>query len=284
MRIAIVSGKGGAGKTTVTVNLSAVCNNISVIDCDVEEPNCHIFLKPHISEIVDVFTEYPEIDKSLCINCGACSSFCKFNAFLSSKNLTISMKELCHSCGGCIRVCKENAIKYSKRSIGSISSGKSEGLDNKNDFHYGVLNIGEMSGVKIVEQLKKKCFDNNLLLIDSPPGTACLAVSAVEGSDFAVIVLEPSLFGISDMEMVIEMLNDLKIPFGVVINKIDSENEIYNYCIKNKLIILGEIPFISKIAEINAKGELLTSVSVKYKELFQKIYQNILKQVSRLAK
>ncbi len=284
MKIAIVSGKGGAGKTTISTNLAAICNNVTLIDCDVEEPNCHIFLKPEITEVEDVFTDYPEIDRSLCTNCGACSNFCQFNAFLSSKSLTITMKELCHACGGCIRVCKENAIKYSKRSIGLINSGKSNVSNAEIDFHYGLLNIGEMSGVKIVEQLKNKVSDKELLLIDSPPGTACLAVSAVEGSDFAIIVLEPTLFGISDMEMVIEMLNDMDIPFGIVINKTDCENEVYVYCIRNNIIIIGEIPFDPDIAKINAEGKLLVTASTVFKKIFQDIYQNIFNQINRKKK
>ena len=228
MKIAVLSGKGGTGKTTIAVNLSVNKENAVLIDTDVEEPNSHIFLKPSIEETILVKKSYPVVDAEKCTLCGDCGNFCRYNAILPAKNKVIVFEELCHECEGCGLVCPEKAIRYEQREIGKIFVGKS---NHNVDMKYGDLNVGEVSGVKIIEKLKEMTKDEELLIIDSPPGTSCSTVAAIEGVDYALIVSEPTPFGVSDMKMVVEMLRNMNIQFGVLVNKAglgDNDVEIAN--------------------------------------------------------
>lgn len=273
MKIAVLSGKGGTGKTTVSTNISALNKNIILIDADVEEPNASIFLKPIVTEEEKIFVEYPLVNYEKCNLCGKCGELCKFNSIIPAKNTVLVFKESCHSCGGCELVCPTSAIKYEKREIGKVIKGKTK-FDGY--MEYGLLNIGELSGVKIIKALKDNIKDKELVIIDSPPGTSCATVAAVEDSDFAIIVTEPTPFGISDMKMVVEMLREMKIPFGVFVNKADlGDIEVYEYCRKEKIDILGEIPFDKEIAAYYSKGQLFSQYSPHYKEVFEKLLQEI---------
>ena len=276
MKIAVLSGKGGTGKTTVTSNLAVNIKNSISIDSDVEEPNLHIFMdiKDPISE--PVYTLYPSIDKELCTLCGRCGDFCNYHAVIPAKNRVIIFNESCHDCGGCKLVCPNDAITYKKREIGKIFKGRSK---YDTELYYGLLNIGEMSGVKIIDQLKNYSdLNEKNIFIDSPPGTSCATVAAVEDTDYAVIVSEPTPFGVSDMKMVVEMLRQMKIPFGVVINKAGlGDKEIYDYCQNENIDILGEIPFDKRIAELYADGKIFSTSLPEYKNLFNDIYKNIIK-------
>lgn len=271
MKIAVLSGKGGTGKTTVSTSLAFI-SNMLLIDTDIEEPNSHIFLKGKNSEKISVYTRFPKVDMTKCNLCGECGNFCKFNAIIPAKNRVIVFGEACHDCGGCEIVCQANAISWEQREIGKIFSEKTY---FNSQTKYGKLNIGEMSGVKIIKEIYKLTKENDYL-IDCPPGTACTTVSAIEVADFAIIVVEPSPFGLSDMKLVVSLLRDMKIPFGIVINKYeDDENIIKEYCIKENIEILGTLTFDKKIAQSYAKGEIIADVLPKYQENFE----NILKKV-----
>ena len=271
MKIAVLSGKGGTGKTTVSSSLAFI-SKMLLIDTDIEEPNSHIFLKGGIDDIKSVYTRFPEVNMEKCNLCGECGEFCKFNAIIPAKKRVIVFGEACHDCGGCEIVCKNGAISWEKREIGKIFTGKTY-FNSTNK--YGKLNIGEMSGVKIIKEIYKNTEEKDFL-IDCPPGTACTTVSAVEVADFAIIVVEPSPFGLSDMKLVVQLLRDMKIPFGVVINKFDEdENIVKKYCDNEKIEIIGTIPFDRKIAEAYSKGEIIADALSEYRENFETILKRV---------
>lgn len=271
MKIAVLSGKGGTGKTTVSSSLAFI-SKMLLIDTDIEEPNSHIFLKGGIEDVKSVYTRFPEVNMEKCNLCGECGEFCKFNAIIPAKKRVIVFGEACHDCGGCEIVCKNRAISWEKREIGKIFTGKTY-FNSTNK--YGKLNIGEMSGVKIIKEIYKNTVEKDFL-IDCPPGTACTTVSAVEVADFAIIVVEPSPFGLSDMKLVVQLLRDMKIPFGVVINKFDEdENIVKKYCDDEKIEIIGTIPFDRKIAEAYSKGEIIADALSEYRENFETILKRV---------
>lgn len=271
MKIAVLSGKGGTGKTTVSSSLAFI-SKMLLIDTDIEEPNSHIFLKGNVEDIKSVYTRFPEVNMEKCNLCGECGNFCKFNAIIPAKKRVIVFGEACHDCGGCEIVCKNGAISWEKREIGKIYTGKTH-FNSINK--YGELNIGEMSGVKIIKEIYKNTEEKDFL-IDCPPGTACTTVSAVEVADFAIIVVEPSPFGLSDMKLVVQLLRDMKIPFGVVINKFDEdENIVKKYCDDEKIEIIGTIPFDRKIAETYSKGEIIAEALPEYRENFETILKRV---------
>ena len=271
MKIAVLSGKGGTGKTTVSSSLAFI-SKMLLIDTDIEEPNSHIFLKGNIEDIKSVYTRFPEVNMEKCNLCGECGNFCKFNAIIPAKKRVIVFGEACHDCGGCEIVCKNGAISWEKREIGKIYTGKTH-FNSINK--YGKLNIGEMSGVKIIKEIYKNTVEKDFL-IDCPPGTACTTGSAVEVADFAIIVVEPSPFGLSDMKLVVQLLRDMKIPFGVVINKFDEDkNIVKKYCDDEKIEIIGTIPFDRKIAEAYSKGEIIADALPEYRENFETILKRV---------
>lgn len=271
MQISIVSGKGGAGKTTLATRLFLSRRGSTLLDCDVEEPNAGIFLDVSWNSVETCHSQYPEINEELCTHCGACASFCSFNAILSSSRATIPIAERCHDCGGCALVCPSHAISYAKRAIGKIGRGRANG----GDFAYGSLNVGELSGVGIIRKLRESHRDG-LVWVDGPPGTACSAVAAVYDADFAVLVGEPTPFGVSDIAMAVEMLRNLQVPFAVVVNKAGiGDGEIYEFCHNGNIPILGEIPFDRSMAVEYAAGRV-GSDSDGRRDLFRQLTDSIL--------
>ncbi|MCF2626100.1 ATP-binding protein [Fusobacterium perfoetens] len=271
MKIAVLSGKGGTGKTTVSTNLAFI-SKLPLFDTDIEEPNSHIFLKNNIINEESVYMNYPKIHMEKCNLCGECGDFCKFNAVIPARNTVLVFEESCHDCGGCGIICKQKAISWEKREIGKIFTGKTY-FDS--DTVYGKLNIGEMSGVRIIKKMYKDAKYKDFL-IDCPPGTACTTVAAVEEADFAIIVTEPSPFGLSDMKLVVKLLKDIKIPFGIVVNKAeDDETELKKYCLSENITILGEIPFSRKIAENYSKGEIISDVLPEYRKYYENIWKKV---------
>ncbi|MHC1567111.1 MAG: ATP-binding protein [Candidatus Syntropharchaeia archaeon] len=251
MIVSIASGKGGTGKTTVAVNLALSLENVQLIDCDVEEPNDHIFLNPDIEKSEDVYVECPVIDKEKCNLCGQCASFCMYNAIAVTKNEVIVFPELCHSCGGCKLVCPRDAITYERRAIGRIGSGKAKHVE----FHMGVMNPGEIRATPIVKQLKKKINREKYAILDAPPGAGCLVIEAIEDSDFCILVTEPTPFGLYDLKLAVDVVRKLKIPFGVVINKDGiGDRRVEVFCSREDIPILMKIPFDRKIADLYSKG------------------------------
>ena len=271
MKIAVLSGKGGTGKTTVSTNLAFI-SKLPLFDTDIEEPNSHIFLKNNIINEESVYMNYPKIHMEKCNLCVECGDFCKFNAVIPARNTVLVFEESCHDCGGCGIICKQKAISWEKREIGKIFTGKTY-FDS--DTVYGKLNIGEMSGVRIIKKMYKDAKYKDFL-IDCPPGTACTTVAAVEEADFAIIVTEPSPFGLSDMKLVVKLLKDIKIPFGIVVNKAeDDETELKKYCLSENITILGEIPFSRKIAENYSKGEIISDVLPEYRKYYENIWKKV---------
>lgn len=269
MNIAVLSGKGGTGKTTVSTNI-AVALKANYIDCDVEEPNGFIFLKPNIKSEKKVLVEIPFIDEEKCVLCGECAKACNFHALVKLKDDIMLFPKLCHGCGACELVCEYGAISYTKREIGKILIGENYNIQCSS----GILNISEAMGVPIIKELLRDKNDG-LNIIDCPPGTSCNVVNSLQNVNLALIVTEPTEFGLHDMKMAIELVKLYDIPFGVIINKDDEEeNLIKRYCKEMNIKLLGEIPYKREIAEEYSKGEVLYN-NEAYKEIFNRISTRI---------
>lgn len=252
MNIAVLSGKGGTGKTTISTNL-ALALKANYIDCDVEEPNGFLFLKPEIKETKEVLVDYPFIDDSNCTSCGQCVDACQFNALAKIKEDIILFQKLCHSCGACEIVCKFHAITYKKRVTGKIEKGILEDITCSR----GVLNVSEPMAVPIIKELLSG-IKENINLIDCPPGTSCNVVNVLKYAQGAILVTEPTEFGLHDMKMAIELVRIFNIPLGIVINKDDGKDNIVKiYCRENNVELIGEIPYSKELAIGYSKGEIL---------------------------
>ncbi len=273
MNIAILSGKGGTGKTTVSTNL-AVTLSVNYVDCDVEEPNGFIFLNPSIQKREDVFAGYPATTKETCVLCGACAKACQFNALAKVGNEIVVFEKLCHDCGTCRLVCKAGALFYAKRSIGKLESGSNKDINCQR----GILNVGEPMAVPVIRKLLANLPEEDHL-IDCPPGTSCNVVNALKYVDAAILVTEPSEFGLHDLNMAVELVKLYHIPYGIIINKDDgTENMIKSYCRKNNITLFGTIPYSMEAAELYSKGIMLCEdeahkkiffrIAVKIKEAF----------------
>ncbi|WP_129599715.1 ATP-binding protein [Anaerophilus nitritogenes] len=271
MKIAVLSGKGGTGKTTVSVNL-AKAMGWSYIDCDVEEPNGFIFLKPNISKKMDVSILVPKIDEQKCIHCNKCVDICQFNALAGTNNGVLFFEKLCHGCGACTLICPVGAIEEVDRVIGKIEVGEDENISCMR----GILNIGEPMATPIIKQLKKLNKEEDTI-IDCSPGSSCTVVSAIEKIDYAVLVTEPTEFGLHDLKIAIQLMRQMNIPFGVIINRGDHKKDLIDrYCEGENINILGKIPFDKKVAVLYSKGKLLIDDLVyerKFKEIGQKIWE-----------
>ena len=275
MKIAVLSGKGGTGKTLLSVNIAAVMKGSTYIDCDVEEPNGHLFLKPEKIKSKDVAVKIPVVDQDTCNGCRKCVDFCKFNALVYINKQLIVFDEICHSCGGCILVCTENIIREKDKIIGKIEEGISEDVS----VITGILNTGEASGVPIITEILNKEFKNDAtIIIDSPPGSACIVMESIKDVDYCILVAEPTLFGVHNLDMVYELVKLFNKPHGVVLNKcLNGENPAEKYCIEKDIKILGRIPFDNELGVLNSNGVIASRENEKYKNLFS----NILKEVAR---
>ncbi|MBL7118026.1 MAG: ATP-binding protein [Candidatus Syntrophoarchaeum sp.] len=275
MIIAVASGKGGTGKTTIAVNLALSLSNVQLMDCDVEEPNSHIFLKPVNEEIKPAHTLVPMVNYDLCDYCGKCAAACEYNALVVVPQKEVMVfPELCHGCGLCSMVCPQDAISEAPREIGVIKTGKSG--DGNIDLVYGLLNIGEVMATPLIDQVKAELNPEKTVIIDVPPGTACPVIAAVQGSDYCILVTEPTPFGLYDLRLAVKVLRVLKIGFGVVINKAGiGDRKVYEYCEKEGIQILLEIPYDKQIARCYSEGVPFVKAMPEWKERFAEIIDSI---------
>ena len=273
MIISIASGKGGTGKTTVATNLAlSVKSDVQLLDCDVEEPNAHLFIRPVIEEAITVTTPVPEVDEDKCTLCGKCSEICQFKAIVVIGQTVLSFHELCHSCGGCVEVCPEGAISETGRELGVIERGRKNGLE----FVHGRLRIGEAMSPPMIRKVRSFTLPNKLTIIDAPPGTSCPVIASMKGADFILLVTEPTPFGLHDLKLAVGAVKILNIPCGLVINRSDmGDNKVWEYANGEGLPILMEIPFDRKIAEAYSRGTLLVDIMPEWKERFLNLYHRI---------
>ena len=276
MKIGVLSGKGGTGKTTVAVSLALSLSSAQIIDCDVEEPNVHLFLKPQIKEEKTVEALVPDVDYNKCTFCGYCAEICVYNALCVLKlkekgGEIIFFEHLCHGCGGCILLCPEKAIKEGKRPIGKIRIGDKNGIF----FVEGRLNISEVLSPFVIEEAIKFAQKDKPVILDAPPGTSCPAVTVLKNSDFALLVTEPTPFGLHDLTLIYEAANILGVPAGVVINKSEEDEIIENFCKEKGIPVFLKIPFKREIASYYAQGIPLVEAFPEYKPQFIDLYDKI---------
>lgn len=271
MNIGILSGKGGTGKTMLSTNV-AVAMGANYVDCDVEEPNGFIFLQPEEVETQEVAVKNPVVDMGKCTLCGKCVESCNFNALAKTKKIVL-FEKLCHSCGACKLVCPEGAITYENRAIGVVESGVKENIN----CYQGKLNVGEAMAVPVIKAVLKS-LSKELNIVDCAPGTSCNVVNTLEQMDKAVLVTEPTKFGLHDLERAVELCRREEMPFGIVINRVvEDDNLIENYCRENSIAVLGRIPYEREIAEIYSRGELLIK-----NEKYGRLLQDIAVEIGRL--
>lgn len=280
MRIAVASGKGGTGKTTVAVNIAAIAaengNNSFYIDCDVEEPNGALFLKPEINRSKIVKVPKPLIDAEKCDGCALCKEICQYNAIVVIRDKAMAFHELCHSCGGCRLVCPTEAITDMDVEIGTVSEGRAGDLG----FLQGELEIGVPSAVPLIRELKREIPDSCDAIIDAPAGASCPVTETIRDTDYIVLVAEPTPFGLNDLRIAVETVRILGGPFGVVINRAkEGYNNINEFCRLEGINILGEIPDRRSAAESYSKGEMLYKTFSEFRGYFESIYANIKREI-----
>lgn len=275
MRIAIASGKGGTGKTTVAVNLACVLadngQTVQYLDCDVEEPNGHIFLKPEITATEAVGIPVPVVDAQKCTGCRKCAEVCQYHAIAVLKKPLV-FAELCHGCGGCALVCPERAIREENRAIGVVETGRAGNVA----FVQGRLNVGEPMAPPLIRAVKKKAIADGVAILDAPPGTSCPVVATVRDVDYVLLVTEPTPFGLNDLRLAVEMIRQLGVPHGVVINRADvGDRRVRDYCASEGIALLMELPDDRRVAEAYSRGELAASSLVPWRDRFVELYKRV---------
>ncbi len=278
MIISIASGKGGTGKTSVATSLSLYLQEIGVrtgfLDCDVEEPNAALFLKPEIKKRWAVKVPVPDIDFKKCTYCGKCAEVCAYNAIAVTKKKVLVFDELCHGCGGCTLFCPEKAISEKGREIGEIGKGDVGEIS----FIQGELNIGEAMSVPLIREVRRRGSeeDRDVFIIDVPPGTSCPVVESIKGTDFVVLVTEATPFGLNDLKLAVETVRKLNLKFGVVINRFNlGDKKTRDFCRDENIPILVEIPYSREIAVLYSYGIPMLVEGEKYRSIFKKIWEAI---------
>ncbi len=280
MIIAVASGKGGTGKTTVAVSLALSLDGVQFVDCDVEEPNGAIFLRPEIDEKIPVTMLVPEVDETKCSGCGKCAELCVFNALVVLEKKVLIFPHMCHACGGCTRICPEQAITEKPREVGIIEKGMAGSMP----FMQGILNVGDPMATPIIGQLRKHLDQSKIVILDSPPGTSCPVIETVRKSDFCILVTEPTPFGLHDLQLAVETVRELDVPFGVIINCAGvGDDAVETYCIDERIPLLMKIPWERRIAEGYSRGEPVVAVQSDLKRQFQNLYETIKSTVNQAA-
>ena len=273
MIISVASGKGGTGKTTVATNLAvSLGSGVQILDCDVEEPNAHLFIRPDIEETLTITTPVPQVDEEKCNLCGKCAEICQFKAIVVIGETVLPFHELCHSCRGCVLVCPEKAITETGRELGVIERGKKDDVE----FIHGKLRVGEAMSPPLIHKVREYTRADAISIIDAPPGTSCPVIASMNGADFILLVTEPTPFGLYDLKLAVEAVRILGIPCGLVINRSDmGDDRVAAYAEEEGVPVLMDIPFDRQIAEAYSRGELIVNIMPEWKERFLGLYCRI---------
>lgn len=275
MIVSVASGKGGTGKTLVATSLALSLkekHDVQLLDCDVEEPNDHIFIKPNITGSETVSIPIPKIDENKCTHCGKCAEVCVYNAIAVVKEKVLVFPELCHGCGACSYLCPENAITEVGKEIGIVESGNADGVK----FVHGKLSIGQPMAPPIIRKVKEKANKQGVVIIDASPGTSCPVVEAIRGSDFCLLVTEPTPFGLNDLKLAVGVVRKLDIPFGVILNRTGvGDDKTEEYCRKENIPILMKIPLDTQIARLYSQGIPLVKGIPEFKNDFLGLFDKI---------
>ncbi|MCF8053849.1 MAG: ATP-binding protein [Deltaproteobacteria bacterium] len=280
MVVAVASGKGGTGKTTVAVNLARVFGErVQLLDSDVEEPNAHLFFPAaQMQERYVVSQPVPYVDEKLCNACGECALFCRFNAIVSFSTTPLVFPELCHSCGGCAVICPQKAITEMENRIGEVEILVADNIR----LIKGVLDVGKPMAPPLIRATLKYLEKNTPAIIDAPPGTSCPVIAALRGVDFALLVAEPTAFGLNDLALAVEVLYAIDVEFAVVINRDGSgDDRVKRFCDDRGIEVIASIPYDRRIAEIYAHGRLIVDAIPAYLEIFVNIKKRIQEKGAR---
>lgn len=277
MEIAILSGKGGTGKTLVAANMARALGAAHYIDCDVEEPNGHLFFSLEDVEEERVEAMVPVLDSSKCSGCKTCVDICNFNALAYVGESLIIFDDICHSCGACSTLCPEGALGQLARPVGSILRAR----DGQTQVHTGQMDLGQASGTRIIKRMLEQAKDlDGPRLVDCPPGTACSVMDSIQGADYCLIVAESSIFGLENFKMVQELVDIFSKKVGVVVNKVlDGDSLIGDYCRQEGIEVLLELPFDRELGSLNAQGKLVVDEREDYRQVFIDLYDRIARRV-----
>ena len=275
MIIVVASGKGGTGKTLVATSLALSLKDreqVQLLDCDVEEPNAHVLLKPVITSSESVYIPVPKVDEDKCTYCGKCAQVCAYHAIAVLGEHVLTFPQLCHGCGACSYLCPENAISEEGREGGVVEWGHSDGIE----FAHGKLNVGEAMAPPVIRKVKEQANNNGIVIVDAPPGTSCPVVESIKGSDFCILVTEPTPFGLNDLMLAVETVRELNIPFGVILNRIGvGYKDVEKYCLEEDIPIMLTIPLDAEIARLYSKGVTLVEGIPQWKSSFIEVLDGI---------
>jgi len=276
MKIAIASGKGGTGKTTIATNLAFVLSeqgrDIELLDCDVEEPNCHIFIEPEFESSRPITIPVPVVDTQKCTGCGRCSQLCQYSAIVCIKGEVMVFDDMCHGCGGCMLICPEKAITESQKEVGLVEVGQGKGFS----FLHGLLKIGQVMAPAVIKGVKEAARGSEIEIIDAPPGTSCSVIEAVKDADFVILVTEPTPFGLNDLKLAVGMVRALKRPFAVAINRCDiGDDAVIRYCQTEDIKVILEIFDDKRIAQAYSRGQIASEYFSEHAVIFNSVVNQL---------